>query len=77
MPKPAIMDFIARTPPEFYFLVPDTTWVYGMLVSDDVMEFLINEFTVKSLEIVSVSEIRKVMFRPGARIWGSQDLINI
>lgn len=58
--KPSIIDLIARTPPEFYFLVPDGTWVYGMLVSDDVMEFLINELTVKSLEIVPVTEVRKI-----------------
>jgi hypothetical protein len=74
--KIAIMDFISKTPAEYYFLIPDGVLVYGMMVTNEVMEFLINEFAVKSLEIISLSEIKKAIARPGAKFWGNTDLVN-
>lgn len=76
LPKTAIMDFISRTPPEYYFLVPDGTWTYGMVMTDEVMEFLTNEFSVKSLEIIQPVELKKILTKPGVKVWGNQDLIN-
>ena len=73
--KPALLDFISKTPPEYYcFLVPDGHSLYGMLVTDDVIEYFINEFSVQSLEIVGWDVIRKVFSTPGCKIWGNREL---
>jgi hypothetical protein len=74
-PQPSVMDFIARTPSEHYFLVPiGGHQFYGMFLSVDTLEYLTNEFTVHSLEIVTSAEVRKVLTRPESKIWGNQEL---
>ena len=73
--KPALLDFISKTPPEYYcFLVPDGTSLYGLLLTDDVIEYFINEFSVRSLEMVGSDEIQNVLSTPGCKIWGNREL---
>jgi hypothetical protein len=74
---PTLMNFIGSTPPEAYCLVPMGGLVYyGIAISDDVVEYLTNEFLVKSLEIVSSEQIKKLTLKPGCKIWGNADLID-
>ena len=73
--KPALLDFISKTPPEYYCFVVEGTSLYGMLLTDDVIEYFINEFSVKSLEMVDPEIIRKVLITPGCKVWGNRELI--
>ena len=76
VPKPALIDFISRTPPEsFLFLVTDEPVVYGLLVSGEVLEFFTNEFPVRSLEIVPEETLRLQMMRKTCKVWGNKDLL--
>lgn len=76
VPKPALIDFISRTPPEAYlFLLTDEPAVYGMFVSVEVMEFFTNEFPVRSLEIVPEETIRFKMMMKTCKVWGNKDLV--
>jgi hypothetical protein len=71
------MDFISRTPPDCYFLVPvNGNMYYGMVLSEDTVEYLTNEFTVHRLEIVDSVEVRKILTQPGCKIFGNKDLID-
>ena len=74
--KPALIDFISRTPPEaFLFLVTDEPAIYGMFVSSEVMEFFTNEFPVHSLEIIPEETIRLKMMMKAGKAWGNRDLV--
>jgi hypothetical protein len=71
------MDFIGRTPSDVYCLTPAGGYVYyGIVISDDILEFLTNEFQVRNLEIVNSAEITKLSTKPGCKIWGNVDLID-
>jgi hypothetical protein len=73
----AVMEFISRTPPEMYFLVPNDTLIYyGMVIQEDMVEYLCNEFKVLDLEIVSANDVKKAATKPGCTIWGNRDLID-
>lgn len=73
--KTAVMDFIARTAPEHYYLIPaGGSTYYGMFISEDVVEYFINEFTVSNLDIVTQIEVKRMLSQPGCKIWGSKDL---
>jgi hypothetical protein len=75
MSKPALMDFIARTPMEAYCLLPEGSWVYGLVISNEVLEYLTNEFAVRTLEIIPAGEFQRLASRPQCRIWGSRELL--
>ena len=75
--KPAIMEFLARVPAGQYLLVPSDNWVYGVVVSDEVMEFFTNECSVRSLEFIPAAEVRQLAARPGARVWGNRELLTL
>lgn len=73
----AIMDFIAKTPPDCYFLVSvGENLYYGMVVSEDIIEYLLNEFHVKSFEVLQSEQIKKVLFTPTYKFFGNQELLN-
>jgi hypothetical protein len=75
--KTALLDFITKTPPEYYyFLVPSGPFVYGFFLTNDVVEYFTNEFPVKSLEIIPKEEIKKIVNTPGCKIWGNRELLN-
>ncbi len=77
VPKPALLDFIAKTPPEyFYFLVPEGSYVYGMFLTDDVVEYFTNEFPVQTFEIVQADVLKEVSSRPGCKVWGNKELLS-
>jgi hypothetical protein len=77
LPKTAVMELIARTPVDCYFLVPaGGDLYYGMFLEADMLEYLTNEFTVRSLQIVASTEVKKVLDRPGCIVWGNQDLLD-
>jgi hypothetical protein len=70
------MSFIASVPAEYYyFLVPDDHSIYGMFISEEVVEYFINEFPLQAFEIVRPEEIRKVMQIKGCKIWGNKELL--
>ena len=71
------MDFIARTPQEYYLLIPEGDWIYGVVASEDVLELLCNEFQVNALEIRSEKEVRDVAGKVGARTWGNMELLSV
>jgi hypothetical protein len=75
--KPALMDFIAKTPAEAYFLVIPATGneVYGIVISEDVIEYLTNEFTVHSLEFVPPAQVQKVMANTPCKKSGNYALL--
>jgi hypothetical protein len=75
--KPALLDFIAKTPPEyFYFLVPGGPYVYGMFLTDDVVEYFINEFPVQTFEIVQAAVLNEILSQPGCKVWGNRELLS-
>jgi hypothetical protein len=75
--KPAIMEFLARVPAEQYLLIPRDNGVYGVVVSDEVMEFFTNECSVKALEVVPAAQVRQLAAEPGARVWGTRELLTL
>jgi hypothetical protein len=77
--RPAVMDFIGRTPAEVYFLVitGDGSHVYGIVTEETTIEYLINEFTVKSLEFVPAGEVKKAMSSYGCRSAGNINLLEL
>jgi hypothetical protein len=73
---PALLDFIARTPPEyFYFLVTGGTHVYGMFLTDDVVEYFTNEFPVRTFEIVEPGVLHEIFLQSGCKVWGNRELV--
>lgn len=76
MSTPGLLDFIARTPPELYYLLltPDKT-IYGVFLSEDVMEYFINEFLPLTLEIISTTVLLKAAHAAGCKAWGNPDLL--
>jgi hypothetical protein len=77
LPKTAVMDLIARTPPNYFYLVPaGDDLYYGMFLAEDGLEYLTNEFTVRSLKIVASDEVKNVLALPGCKVWGNQELID-
>ena len=77
LPKPAIMDFIARTPSELFLMVPSGQFIYGILMTDEVAEYFTNEFKIITFEIIQPSELRKVLSIPGCKVWGNRELLNL
>jgi hypothetical protein len=77
MSKPSLMDFIARTPADVYFLVIPFTGnrVFGIVISDDVLEYLTNEFTILSLELVPQAQISKYLGEGNCRKTGNESLL--
>jgi hypothetical protein len=68
LPITAVMEFIARTPAECYYLVPaGGGFYYGMLLEEDMLEYLTNEFLVRSLQIAPSAEVKKCWNNLGAR----------
>ena len=71
------MDFIARTAPEHYYLIPGGgTTYYGMFISEDIVEYFNNEITVRELAIVTQVEVNRILELPGCKIWGNKELID-
>lgn len=75
--KPALMDFIAKTPADAYFLVIPSTGneVYGIVISEDVIEYLTNEFTVHSLELIPPAQVQKVLATTACKKSGNYALL--
>ena len=73
--RPALLDFISRTPPEyFYFLVTGDSQIYGMFLTDDVVEYFTNEFPVRTFEIIEQEALREILLQPGCKVWGNREL---
>lgn len=71
------MDLIGRTRPEVYCLAPTGGSGYlGIVLSDDVVEYLTNEFQVLSLEIVDRQQFKKMASTPECRALDNTDLID-
>ncbi|RYY94394.1 MAG: hypothetical protein EOO11_17975 [Chitinophagaceae bacterium] len=78
LPRAALIDFIARTPPDqFVFVVPPGPYIYGLFLSEDVAEFLCNEFPPDHFEIIPVAELRTLAGDAGVRIWGARGLLEL
>lgn len=78
MPPPSLMDFIARTSPEVYCLLPaGGRWYFGVVLSEEVIEYLLNEFKVLSFEQSSSLHIQTAAAKPGCQIWGNTELVNL
>jgi hypothetical protein len=77
VPKLSLLEFMSRTPPEYYiFLVPAGPYVYGLFINNDVVEYFTNEFKVVTFEIVQLDELMKVM-DSGCKLWGNRELLSI
>ena len=77
LPKPAIMDFIARTPPELFLMASSGQFIYGILLTDEVAEYFTNEFKIITFEIIQPQELKKVISTPECKIWGNRELLNL
>jgi hypothetical protein len=75
--KASLIAFISNAPPEYYsFLVPpDGTYVYGCMLTDDIVEYFLNEFPVRTFYIVEKAEIDAVAKIPGCKFWGNRELL--
>jgi hypothetical protein len=75
--KPVLLDFIAKTPPElFYFLVPAGNYVFGLFLTDELVEYFTNEFPVRSFEIVQPHVLKSLVATQDCKIWGNQELLS-
>jgi hypothetical protein len=75
--KTAIMDFIARTPPELFLMASSGQFIYGILMTDEVAEYFTNEFKIITFEIIQPQELKKVLSIPGCKVWGNWELLNL
>ena len=77
--KPTLMDFIARTPADLYFLVisEDGSQVYGIVTEETTIEYLTNEFIVKSFELVPLGEVKKALATAGCKKSGNHALLEL
>jgi hypothetical protein len=76
--RPALMEFIARTPPDcFCFVAPAGTALYGLFLSGDVVEYFTNEFPLQAFAIVPPEEVKKACALPGCRVWGNAELLQL
>ncbi len=76
--KAELIEFISLAPSELYFfIISSEPVVYGMFVSDEVVEFFTNEFTVQLFEIVSEETISSKLLVKDFKIWGNKELLYI
>lgn len=75
--KPNLLGFIGSTAPDFYFfLVPiKGSIIYGHIMSEEVMEYLTNEFPVNSLEIIKMEKFQELMHSGEFKQCGTKELI--
>jgi len=74
--KPALMDFIANVHPDQYFFLISSSEVYGIIVSDDLMEYFTTEFKVHGLEHVGADRLRVAMRTQQCRTCGNNELLD-
>ncbi|MCW3105776.1 MAG: hypothetical protein JWQ09_282 [Segetibacter sp.] len=76
IPKSRLLEFVANVPPELYFFfVPKVSGaIYGYLVSDDLVEYFLNEFPAKDFQIITMDMINQIANKPGYDFWGDNDL---
>jgi hypothetical protein len=76
-PQISVMWFIAETAPEHYFMGTTGGSVYhAVVLSEDIVEYLTNEYQVEELVIVSPAEVKKVL-RSCSRKWGNWELLDL
>jgi hypothetical protein len=75
--KITVMDFIAKTPPHYYFMIMAGSELYGIFQSADTVEFFTNEFSVQGLEIISIEKIKEISTIFSHTCWGNRDLMDI
>ena len=76
--KPGLMDFISRVQPDLYvFAITPNDEVYGMIMTDELMEYFTNEFGVKHLEHVATNQIITATQTYGCKICGSRELLDL
>jgi hypothetical protein len=77
LPQVSVMRFIAETAPEHYLMGTTGGSVYhAVVLSEDVVEYLINEYQIEELVILSPTEVKKVL-RSCNRKWGNWELLDL
>jgi hypothetical protein len=75
--KVALMHFLATAPAGHYaFVAPAGTEVYGILLGDEVSEFLCNECVPADFTIITREQLQAARRLPGARTWGDPSLLD-
>ncbi|GAA4336376.1 hypothetical protein [Flaviaesturariibacter amylovorans] len=78
LPKATLLDFIARTPADqFVFVAPAGPYIYGLFLTEDVAEFLCNEFLFDHFEIVPAADLRTLARDGAVKIWGNRELLEV
>ena len=77
--KVTLMEFLSSAPPDmFCFIIPkDEPFVYGIFLSDELIEYFLNEFIVKSFLNISKEELRQALEATGIGIWGNAEILNL
>jgi hypothetical protein len=77
--KAALMGFIASVPPEqFCFVIPaGGQSVYGLILSDEVMEYFTTEYPVAGLTHLSAAEWTAACSGEGCTVWGNRALLEL
>lgn len=74
--KLAVMDFIARTPSDMYCLIPVGQDTYcGIVISENVIEYLLNEFSILSFEVMEKEPILQIIENFQIKAWGNRELL--
>ena len=77
--KPALMDFIAKTSAEVYYLVipKNSQLIYGLMISgdeQDVTDYIANEFIPLSFELIPPTLVQRVA-EAGGKECGNKTLL--
>ncbi|MDB5251031.1 MAG: hypothetical protein JWP27_200 [Flaviaesturariibacter sp.] len=77
--KAALIGFIAHVPPEqFCFVIPPSGQpLYGLILSDDVMEYFTTEYPVAGLTHLSPSDWQAACGAAGCTVWGNRALLEL
>ena len=75
--KVELLRFVATVSPTLYcFLIPKSTdnFVYGYLISDEVVEYFLNEYLVKDFAILGIEELKEVVEKCEYEVWDNREL---
>lgn len=77
LPQVSVMRFIAETPSEYYLMGASGDSLYHVVVlTEDVVEYLTNEFRVNDLVMTTPAEVKMVL-RSCSKKWGNQELLHL
>ena len=75
--KPELMNFIAKTSAELYFMAipPKSAEVCGVFINEEMVEYFTNEFLIERIQPGESKNVREALAMPGCRKCGNEGLL--